>query len=334
MKRSKGYGSIRKLNGNRKKPYQAIITIGYDLNKKQKYKHLGTFRTREEAEYCLYTYVNDISNNSSNAKLITFSDLYSKWSKIHFKNLSENTKLYYDLAYRKSVKIHNKPINCLKLIDYQKHCDKLSNSNQRAFRKLLVQMLDYAIANDFLDKNYGKYLKLDKYKKKYTKNIFTSKEVSKLNADKNIYDEIAIVLLYTGLRISELVNMKKSDYNKKNKTLYVSKSKTKSSIRYIPIHEKILPIINKHYKKNNSTYLFTNKNKKIVMVTLRTMFKKKYNHTVHETRHTFATMCNLCNVDNLCTKLLLGHAVKDITLDVYTHIPIEKLRHEINKIKY
>ena len=57
------------------------------------------------------------------------------------------------------------------------------------------------------------------------------------------------------------------------------------------------------------------------------------NHTMHDTRVTFTTLCQLNNVDVFSRKRILGHKMKDITFDTYTDTIINKLFVEINKIK-
>ena len=57
-----------------------------------------------------------------------------------------------------------------------------------------------------------------------------------------------------------------------------------------------------------------------------------FDYTCHDCRHTFATACKLNNVDQLCTKLILGHAIEDLTERVYTKIPVSKLYEEVNKV--
>lgn len=58
----------------------------------------------------------------------------------------------------------------------------------------------------------------------------------------------------------------------------------------------------------------------------------KLNHRPHETRHTFITKAKACNVDEYTLKLIVGHAIVDITEKVYTHRTIEQLKAEIVKI--
>ena len=49
MRLPNGYGSVYKLSGNRRKPYIARRTIGWDDNGKQLYANIGYYRTRAEA---------------------------------------------------------------------------------------------------------------------------------------------------------------------------------------------------------------------------------------------------------------------------------------------
>lgn len=41
-------------------------------------------------------------------------------------------------------------------------------------------------------------------------------------------------------------------------------------------------------------------------------------HTLHDTRDTFATLCQKYDVDIFARKLILGHKFKDLTFDTYT----------------
>ena len=140
-------------------------------------------------------------------------------------------------------------------------------------------------------------------------------------------------MLYTGMRIGELLNLKIKDVDLEKGILKIKKAKTKSSIRSIPIHSKIKNLISFLCKSNN-VYLIEKNGLKIEYGAFRREFTKRYNHTSHETRHTFATKCKTCNVDPLATKLILGHAITDITYGTYTHVTFEYLKEEISKIKY
>ena len=55
-------------------------------------------------------------------------------------------------------------------------------------------------------------------------------------------------------------------------------------------------------------------------------------HRPHETRHTFITKAKAYNMDEYVLKLIVGHAISDITENVYTHRTVEQLKTEIRKI--
>ena len=58
------------------------------------------------------------------------------------------------------------------------------------------------------------------------------------------------------------------------------------------------------------------------------------NHKMHDTRDTFASLCQLYNIDIYIRKKVLGHKLNDITFDIYTNASKNKLWTEINKIKF
>ena len=47
MKLPNNYGSVYKLSGNRRRPYIAKITIGYNNKGKQIFKPIGYYATKE-----------------------------------------------------------------------------------------------------------------------------------------------------------------------------------------------------------------------------------------------------------------------------------------------
>ncbi len=57
------------------------------------------------------------------------------------------------------------------------------------------------------------------------------------------------------------------------------------------------------------------------------------NHKPHDTRHTFITKAKAVNMNEYILKLIVGHAIDDITEKTYTHRTIEDLHREIQKIK-
>lgn len=69
------------------------------------------------------------------------------------------------------------------------------------------------------------------------------KEIKTLwNAQKsNQYLSVVLMLIYTGVRIGELLNLEKKDIHLDERWFYVKESKTDAGIREVPIAEKIVP---------------------------------------------------------------------------------------------
>ena len=145
-------------------------------------------------------------------------------------------------------------------------------------------------------------------------------------------DRLILELFYfTGIRLSELINLKNKDINYSDSTILVLGKRKKE--RLIPLTSDILSKIKKLNSSNKSKYLFTTDkgkqistkqvyrlvNKYLSMVT--TLDKK----SPHILRHTFATHLLNNGADINAIKELLGHANLSAT-QIYTHNTIEKLK--------
>ena len=61
--------------------------------------------------------------------------------------------------------------------------------------------------------------------------------------------------------------------------------------------------------------------------------KLGFSHRPHDTRHTFITLAKEAGINEYVIKLIVGHAIEDVTEKVYTHRTMEQLHTEIEKIK-
>jgi integrase/recombinase XerC len=146
-------------------------------------------------------------------------------------------------------------------------------------------------------------------------------------------DKLIIELFYvTGIRLSELINIKISDLNFDNNLVKVLGKRNKE--RLIPLSTRIvkeLQFFIEKYKIDN--YLFTNLGGTKVYTKLVYRIVNKYigkissinKKSPHILRHTFATHMLNHGADINAIKELLGHANLSAT-QVYTHNTIEKLK--------
>ena len=152
--------------------------------------------------------------------------------------------------------------------------------------------------------------------------------------------KIVLMLIYSGVRVSELLNLKISNVNLDEQTFFVESSKTDSGVRTVPIADKVLPFWQKFISDSQCGYVLNNTNGKPLKYD---NFKRNYwtplqndlglDHTIHETRHTCISMLVSANVNHTIIKKIVGHKSKmDLTEKVYTHINPKELVNAINKI--
>lgn len=157
---------------------------------------------------------------------------------------------------------------------------------------------------------------------------------------------IVLIMLDCGLRVSECRTLKYSNFNFKEKTLTIRSLKKRGDniYRLIPLSDRLYHHLAEYIASqkniNKDTYLFPSQQKEETAIcrdTVNKMLaraKRKTNITQlhpHALRHTFATqlLINETPIHNI--KALLGHNKLDTTL-IYTHIPAEQLRKNIQSI--
>ena len=146
------------------------------------------------------------------------------------------------------------------------------------------------------------------------------------------------VLLCTGCRCNELVNIKLDDINLKEKEIKVLGKGNKERIVYLGSYavesiEKYLSIRNEILGKKDNNYLFINHlGNKLTTRGIRDIIDKillkssnNMKITPHTFRHSFATMLLNEGCDLKSVQELLGH-VSLSTTSIYTHVSNEELK--------
>jgi len=331
--RGNGEGSIIKLSGNRKRPYAIRITVGWTENGKQITKYLSYHKTQKDAKSALRKYL--VNPYDLNSKDITLDNVLEKW--LAECTLTKETQINYVSAYNQVPRLHEMKIRDIKVSHLKTAMSELKPATQSALKNILRHLYGYAIENEIVEKDLAIYLKPESPDKKPRK-PFNLEQINKIKKFKHPQNDITLILLYTGMRINELLEMKRENVNIKERYFYGGKKTPTGKTRITPIHNDIYHIIEKYYNQENE-YLITKENKKILyrtfMATYWTALKEylQTNQTPHCTRHTFVTFARKSELDRELVKKIVGHSNKDVT-DVYDHSDIEELLAEINKLKY
>lgn len=268
---------------------------------------------------------------------ITLRQLFNEWLPIHSQSISRSAVNSYHIAFKHISNISDMSITDIHFQHLQNvidsmHVKGLSYSSCKKVRTVLNQLFNYAIIKDYPITNYALHLNLGPNVPTIKRRVFTRQQINKLWAIDTSYSRMILILLYTGLRIGELLNLRRQDINRRSSYLIVKHAKTKAGEgRIIPIHHRIAPLIEQVYNSTDN-YLFP-----ISYTTFRKHFQdvlKQLNckHNIHDTRHTFASLLDAVAPPN-ALRSLLGHKQGDITTRVYTHKTIRELRKSIELLK-
>lgn len=330
MRRGNGDGSIFKLSGKRRKPYAVRVTIGWDDNGKQKYKYIGYYPNKTDAKAALNEYL--AAPEKAKLERYTLKVVFEKM--MEKADFAKGTRDQYIGGFKLLAPLQSKNIQDIELEEIEDIIySQTSASAQKRIKKVLSNCYKHALKYDYVNKNLADFITV-KEEKAAEKTPFTIPEIKKLWKYQGTerFDDIPLLLLYSGLRISELLGIRTENVDIANKTISITKSKTAAGIRVIPIHDAIMPLIAKRYNINNS-HLITLDGREMSYSQYLSSYWKIKNHTIHETRHTFITYLSKCSTDTIAIKKIAGHAVSDIT-EHYTHRTLDELRTEINKLEY
>lgn len=323
MKNPPGYGSISKLSGSRRRPWIVRITTGYetdfDLKRtKQVQQVLGYYSSKKEAIRALADY-NDNPFDLENAK-ITFRQCYEEAKR----DFSEARAHNYHSAFKYLEPIADLPIGLIKAAQMQKCINSCQTTQQRDIKTVCRKTFLYAVQNEIVDKNPSLFLRSNTVYASIVRDVFTSDQIADLFEHDDWQSQVTLILLYSGMRTKELQDLLPEDIDLTEGFIHIRKGKNKSSVRDIPVHASILPILGR-WKESPRQFTHNGLNRAL---------KKRYGRLAHDCRHTFTSKMRECGCDLLVLQLLLGHTPKTITERVYTHISRQELKEAIGLLDY
>lgn len=349
VKLPNGFGNVSKLPGERRKPWRARKTTGWDLDyeggtAKQTYHTVGYYATRQQAIQALAEY------NTSPYHLdndITFQALYEKWSEDKFPTISHSNVNGYKASY--AVCSH---LDRMKFVDIRKsHLQGVIDNSGKNYptlkkvKSLYSQLFKCALENDICQKDYSVFVDIAKHKDKMGVGIhkpFLDAEIQLLwdNVSRHEYIQVLLILIYSGVRISELLDLKKEDVRLEDHYFEVLSSKTEAGIRKVPIADKIRPFFEHWMNKGTGDYLLCSvEGQHLKYFNFRDVYWKalmkelSLDHLPHDTRHTTISLLAKANVNQTIIKRIVGHAgAMSLTEKVYTHFEIKQLLDAVNLI--
>lgn len=346
MKQPNGCGSITKMTGKRRRPWRVRVTTGWELDEdgkraKQVMKTLGYCATRKEAMQVLAEYNKNPYDLAH--KDITFAEVYDIWSVEHFKRYP-STRVPTTSMYKYCVSLYGMKMKDIRLSHLQAIMNAVegkSRGTQTVIKTIFNNVFGYCMKNDIIQKDYSQYVqKTYTTKKSVHDKFFTQNQIRAVINSQDFthrgsnYSDAVLILLYTGMRINELLTLKCCDIDLEKRIINLHGTKTEAAERIIPIHKEVAPIIS---ARMGGEYLIMKHGRPVPYNTFYLYWTEYMKclgmpHTPHATRHTFISAMDDSNITGVVMKRIAGHANKSVT-EHYTHKSIEQLIEAIDKLK-
>ncbi len=375
MGRSKGDG-LGSVYYNKNRDNWMVQCYYYDSITNEKKKRTKSFRTKEEAE----DYLNRLALQKEDKlyienrgiPLIDVMEARVK-RKLDMNLISENqywrTERTLDLI-RKSylAKMSIDDITTDQLQEYFNGLtSRYSNSSIKKFHEQFKQAYEYAMSKGYISKNpltnfiKPKSKKEDKVVRALTteeQQIFTSYLINQ-NIKDYRYKNAFLIQMYMGLRVGEVMALKRGDIDLKHgimkvertltngknaKVMMGSTTKTYAGIRELPIPQLIMPYIIEQIEEskdndNKESLLFVNKEGNYVDARgVNSVLKKTLKSlgiegiSTHSLRHTYGTRNVEAGMRAVALQRLMGHKDIKVTLNTYTSVFNKFKESEIEKV--
>lgn len=299
-------------------------------------KIIGYSKTRTEGIKILSEY--NATPYSTVNKDMTFQDLWELFLKKRGGKLGEGTLHSLKAVVRYCSLVTDFNFVDIKACHMQDCIDGCGHgyATQSAIKNLFYHLDRFAIELDLCTTNFSSILTTAPVTES-EKEVFTEEERKKLWENCTLpWVDSVLIFLYTGLRISELLEIKKENVDLVAGTIKGGKKTKSGKNRVIPIHSKILPLIVKRMNTDGE-FLISHNGKATTESNYRKNWKKLMatlgmKHTPHECRHTFCSLLDSAGANKVCIDRLMGHKSGNVGERVYPHKTIEELRKNLELV--
>lgn len=322
MKNPNGYGSVVKLSGNRRKPYQVRKTVGWNEKGHPIYKTVGYCKTRKEGNILLAEYNKQPWDIDTAA--MTLGELFERWKEKKVPHLGTGNAKNLLSRYKRIEHLSGKRYAAIRYADMQDSIDACDTpSTRRMVRGLWKHLDSYAYELDIINKRYSDTL-MSEAQAESDREPWTPEQIRALFKEDSELSRLALVYIYTGLRARELLSVDLTKVNLEEAYLIAGSKTAAGKDRYVPIHPAILPIIS-GYVERGYVYAY-------VYGTLNKKWREWTDKLIHECRHTTETELDRAGANRKCIDLILGHKSADTGQRVYNHKTTSELQEAIRLI--
>jgi len=298
---------------------------------------------------------------------VTFGEQFEYWIKNHceINNKPKTVTGYisqYNLYLKK--KLHNKKLSSItpKLIEEIKNTvynkdGKLSKSTDRKGNRvhasnrcltMIKTVFNYSKRLGWKGENPAEFIK--KFDEKPRKRRLTKEELKPFvkslykaqNDDSRVFADYFLIMLATGVRRSNLQEMRWSNVNLKDATWFIPDTKNGESLTVF-LSKQVVKILKEREKLNinDSEFVFSSTRAKSGHIEEPKFFLNSIISelgfkpiTIHGIRHTFANVGHNIGVQEYILKMMMGHSLKSVkqALDIYITPEDNVVRESIQKV--
>ncbi|WP_306574543.1 tyrosine-type recombinase/integrase [Anaerotruncus massiliensis (ex Togo et al. 2019)] len=332
--RGNGTGSIYQLPDGR---YKVEVVLGWEADpetqKVKKKRRTGVFTKKKDAIAAIPKL-----SCKKEERPINFQTLYAEWSGIHYQAISKSKETAYKIAYKKCASLYWTDIKDIRLSEMQRVVDEKGSSfyTKRDIRDLMSLMWQYAMKNDWVEKNYAQFITLPQLEEG-EKNPFTGEELQALwkdYADGNAFTGYILLMSYSGMMPGELFIAKKNMIDWEKRTILGCGLKTKKRKETpLVIADIILPVLHDLCEHSASEKLLTMNKDNFYSQFHETMRRCGFvtEHTPYDCRHSTATALALADIPAAVIQKVMRHS-KFSTTERYIHVDAAPMLDAINKI--
>ncbi len=321
------------------------------IDRRQKHLRLGTLSELPTRAAALQELTRRMGDDKPRPVDMTFAELYERWKIAVVPTIRNTTAVYY----LKMLTAHIVPafgernIQLIGRYDVEKFLAERAatycRNTLRGMRVSLGRVLSWAVSCSWLQKNPCAGVKLPRAGTKVIRTILKPEQTRALASNlEEPYATLVLFLAVTGLRISEAIGIKWSDFDgnvlRVSRRIYegrAGETKTSKSVRSLPIPE---ALVIRMRKLGEGQWVFRSR----VGTTINPgNALKRYIHSAsrelgfrlggwHDFRHTMATQSMMSGAPTKVVSEILGHSDVQTTMKIYQHANTENLCGPLNEM--
>jgi len=310
--------------------------VGFNEKGHPIYQNLDYTKTREEGMILLAAYNKDPWDVEKSS--MTLEKLFELWLERKATKVGAGSLSLMKSSYKHCKAYHKFKYTEIKAYHMQETIDNCGHgySTQNGVKVFWRHMDKFGLELDIVTRNYGALL-TSATATETTREPFLEQEIKTMwQLQEQPWVDSVLFLLYTGFRISEMLDLRKENVNLEAGTI-MGGTKTKAGKnRVVPIHSKIRHIVEARLKVDGE-YLFSYKGNRCGNTTYRVFWRDimeaaKLRHTPHECRHSFRSRLDSAGANKRCIDLMMGHKSADVGERVYTHKTFDELKAAIERV--